>query len=126
MTAVTPFHPRTSGLNAKLAWGEWAAYLSPAGYADMHDIEYNAMREAAAVFDVSPLYKYIVIGARRRPARRPRHHPGRHQASRSARSPTPRGATRRGKVIDDGTVARLDETQLPVDGGRPAVPVAAA
>ena len=29
----------------------------------MHDIEYTAVREAAAVFDVSPLYKYIVVGA---------------------------------------------------------------
>ena len=62
MTAVSPFPPRTAGLNSKMAWSEWATYLSPAGYADMHDIEYTAVREAAAVFDVSPLYKYIVSG----------------------------------------------------------------
>ena len=34
----------------------------PAVYADFHDIEYNAIREAAALIDVSPLYKYVVSG----------------------------------------------------------------
>jgi len=111
MTALSPFHPRTSGLNAKHAWSEWATYLSPAGYADMHDIEYTAVREAAGVFDVSPLYKYIVSGP---------------DSVRLVDRVITRDATRidvgqvaytpwcdeAGKVIDDGTVARLDETRF--------------
>jgi aminomethyltransferase len=58
----TAFHPRTSEMNEKLAWGEWSGYHAAAVYADFHDIEYNAIREAAAAIDVSPLYKYIVSG----------------------------------------------------------------
>ena len=62
MSVGTAFHPRTSTMNEKLAWGEWSGYHAAAVYADFHDIEYNAIREAAAVIDVSPLYKYVVAG----------------------------------------------------------------
>jgi glycine cleavage system T protein (aminomethyltransferase) len=111
MTAVSPFHPRTSGLNAKLAWSEWATYLSPAGYADMHDIEYTAVREAAAVFDVSPLYKYIVSGpdAVRLVDRVITRDATRIQVGQVAYTPW---CDEAGKVIDDGTVGRLDETRF--------------
>ena len=111
MTAVSPFHPRTSGLNAKLAWSEWATYLSPAGYADMHDIEYTAVREAAAVFDVSPLYKYIVSGpdAVRLVDRVITRDATRIQVGQVAYTPW---CDEAGKVVDDGTVARLDETRF--------------
>ncbi|MGZ4431375.1 MAG: aminomethyl transferase family protein, partial [Gaiellales bacterium] len=108
MSVGTPFFPRTSELNRKLAWGEWAGYHAAAVYADFHDIEYTALREAAAVFDVSPLYKYVVSGP---------------DAGRLVDRVITRDATRLavgqvyytpwcdegGKVIDDGTVARLDE-----------------
>ena len=55
MSVGTVFYPRESELNAHLAWGEWSGYHSAAVYADFHDIEYNAIREAAGVVDVSPL-----------------------------------------------------------------------
>ncbi len=58
----TAFHPRTSLLNRKMSWREWAGYYAASQYADHHDIEYNAIREAAALIDVSPLYKYRVSG----------------------------------------------------------------
>ena len=45
------------------------------GYADAHDIEYNAIREAAALIDVSPLYKYRRRRAGCAPPGRPGHHP---------------------------------------------------
>ena len=54
MSVGTVFYPRESELNAHLAWGEWSGYHSAAVYADFHDIEYNAIREAAGVVDVSP------------------------------------------------------------------------
>jgi len=111
VSAGTPFHERTAPLNRKLAWGDWAGYLAAAAYADDHDIEYNAIRQAAALIDVSPLYKYLVTGP---------------DAARLVDRVISRDATRlevgqvyytpwcdeRGKVVDDGTVARLDETSF--------------
>src|SRR5213594_5064789 len=58
----TAFHPRTSPLNRKMQWREWSGYFAASAYADAPDIEYNAIREAAALIDVSPLYKYEVTG----------------------------------------------------------------
>jgi aminomethyltransferase len=58
----SPFHERTAPLNRKQQWREWSGYWASSTYADAHDIEYNAIREAAALIDVSPLYKYKVTG----------------------------------------------------------------
>src|SRR5688572_31525943 len=58
----TAFHPATAPLNRKQRWREWSGYYASSVYADAHDIEYNAIREAAALIDVSPLYKYEVSG----------------------------------------------------------------
>jgi aminomethyltransferase len=104
----TAFHPRTAPLNRKMQWREWSGYYASSVYADAHDIEYNAIREAAALIDVSPLYKYRVHG----PA-----------AARLVDRVITRDATRlapgrvfytpwcdeHGKVIDDGTVHALDD-----------------
>ncbi len=108
MSVGTPFHPRTSPLNRKMQWREWSGYFASRVYADAHDIEYNAIREAAALIDVSPLYKYIVSGP---------------DALRLVDRVVTRDATKmpvggviytpwcdeNGKVVDDGTVHRLDE-----------------
>jgi aminomethyltransferase len=106
----TAFHPRTAPLNRKMQWREWSGYFASSVYADFHDIEYNAIREAAALIDVSPLYKYIVSGP---------------DATRLVDRVITRDATKlaiggvyytpwcdeNGKVVDDGTVHRLDEQQ---------------
>ncbi|HYM83781.1 MAG TPA: aminomethyltransferase family protein [Candidatus Dormibacteraeota bacterium] len=106
MSLGTPFHPRTAPLNRKLQWREWSGYLASSAYADALDIEYNAIREAAALIDVSPLYKYRVSGP---------------DAARLVDRVITRDATKlrvgqvyytpwcdeRGAVIDDGTVHRL-------------------
>ena len=108
MSLGTAFHPRTAPLNRKLQWREWSGYLASSTYADAHDIEYNAIREAAALIDVSPLHKYRVTGP---------------HALRLVDRVVTRDATKlavggviytpwcdeHGKVIDDGTVHRLDE-----------------
>ena len=62
MSVGTAFHPATAPLNRKQQWREWSGYFASSAYADAHDIEYNAIREAAALIDVSPLYKYVVSG----------------------------------------------------------------
>src|SRR5437879_12928679 len=58
----TAFYARQRELNRHEVWGEWAGYFAAQVYADFHDIEYSAIREAAAVIDTSPLYKYVVAG----------------------------------------------------------------
>ena len=108
MSVGTAFHPRTAPLNRKMQWREWSGYFASSVYADFHDIEYNAIREAAALIDVSPLHKYLVTGP---------------DATRLVDRVITRDATRlavggvvytpwcdeHGKVVDDGTVHRLDE-----------------
>jgi aminomethyltransferase len=98
-------------LNQKQQWREWSGYLAASVYADHHDIEYNAIREAAALIDVSPLYKYLVEG---------------RDAERLVDRVITRDATRiavgqvvytswcdeDGKVLDDGTVTRLDDQRF--------------
>ena len=77
-------------------------------YELVHDREYAAIRNAAALFDVSPLYKYLISGP---------------DAARLLDRMVTRDVTRcrvgqvlytswcdrHGKVIDDGTVSRLSE-----------------
>ena len=63
MSVGTAFHPATAPLNRKQQWREWSGYFASSVYADAHDIEYNAIREAAALIDVSPLFKYTIGGA---------------------------------------------------------------
>ena len=84
MSVGTAFHPRTAPLNRKMQWREWSGYFASSRYADAHDIEYNAIREAAALIDVSPLFKYRVAGPDAHALRRPGHHPRRDQARRRA------------------------------------------
>lgn len=111
MSVGTAFHPRTAELNRRMSWGEWAGYFAAQVYADFHDIEYNAIREQAALIDVSPLCKYRVSGP---------------DAVRLVDRVITRDATRiavgqvaytpwcdeDGKVIDDGTVARRGESEF--------------
>jgi aminomethyltransferase len=108
MSVGTAFHPRTAELNRKMQWREWSGYFASSVYADFHDIEYNAIREAAALIDVSPLFKYRVGGP---------------DAGRLVDRVITRDATKlvpgtvfytpwcdeHGKVIDDGTVHHLDD-----------------
>ena len=58
----TPFHVRTAALSEGQAWRRWAGYVVASAYELSHDREYHAIRSAAALFDVSPLYKYLITG----------------------------------------------------------------
>src|SRR5687768_10141731 len=58
----TPVHERAVAENLTGEWTEWAGYLSAPSYALSPDIEYAAVREAAGLIDVSPLFKYRVAG----------------------------------------------------------------
>ena len=108
MSIGTAFHPVTAPLNRKQQWREWSGYFASSAYADAHDIEYNAIREAAALIDVSPLYKYVVGGpdARRLVDRVITRDATKLSPGRVFYTPW---CDEHGKVIDDGTVHGLDD-----------------
>jgi len=62
MPIGTPFHPRTAALCASHNWRTWSGYFVASSYDVMHDYEYHAIRNTAALIDVSPLFKYDVRG----------------------------------------------------------------
>ena len=113
MTVGSAFYPRQQELNTKLAWGEWSGYHAPAVYADFHDIEYNAVREAAGVVDTSPLYKYLVRGpdAARLMDRVMTRDISALRVDRVLYTPW---CDEDGKLIDDGTIARLGDHEFRV------------
>jgi aminomethyltransferase len=110
MSIGTPLHARTSALNRKLQWREWSGYWASSTYADAHDIEYNAIREAAALIDVSPLSKYRVAGpdATRLVDRVITRDVSKLRVGQVYYTPW---CDEHGKVIDDGTVHRLAENE---------------
>jgi glycine cleavage system T protein (aminomethyltransferase) len=107
----TPFHERTFALCESLSYRDWSGYYTVSTYETHHEHEYNAIRNAAALIDISPLFKYIVSGpdAARLVDR---------VITRDVRSMdvgqvfyTP-WCDEQGAVIDDGTVSRLDEQRF--------------
>jgi aminomethyltransferase len=104
----TAFHPRTFALCESLNFREWSGYYAVSAYETHHEHEYNAIRNAAGLIDISPLFKYRVSGP---------------DATRLVDRVITRDAHRmavgqvwytpwcdeQGKVIDDGTVTRLGE-----------------
>ena len=59
---TTPFHERTSSLCLPQNWRRWAGYIAAGSYDLTLDREYWAIRNAAALIDVTPLMKYLVRG----------------------------------------------------------------
>jgi len=107
MLKTTPFHPRTATLCVSHAWRRWAGYAVASAYALTHEREYHAIRSAAALLDITPLYKYLVRGtdAVRLLDRIATRDVGRAQVGQVLYTPWCDAA---GKVLDDGTIARLD------------------
>jgi aminomethyltransferase len=102
------FHERTLPLCESLNYRDWSGYYAVSAYETHHEHEYNAIRNAAALIDVSPLFKYMITG---------------RDATKLVDRLITRDATKlavgqviytpwcdeQGKVIDDGTVSRLGE-----------------
>jgi aminomethyltransferase len=57
----TPFHPRTSALNTLNEWHRWKDYTTADAYFDQA-LEYAAIRNACAVFDLTPMTKHLITG----------------------------------------------------------------
>jgi len=104
----TAVHARTFALCESLNYREWSGYYTVSAYEAHHEHEYNAIRNAAALIDVTPLFKYLVTGpdATKLVNR---------IIARDIRKVSPGQVIyccwcdEQGKVIDDGTISRLDE-----------------
>jgi aminomethyltransferase len=114
----TAFYPRQQELNRKQVWGEWAGYFAAQVYADFHDIEYSAIREAAAVIDTTPLYKYLVLGrdADRLLDRVMTRDVSKVRVDQVIYTPW---CDEDGKVLDDGTITRLADDEYRVTSADP-------
>ena len=108
MSVGTPFHERTAPLNVKQQWREWSGYFAASAYDHAHIHEYTAIRNSVALIDVSPLYKYLVRGpdAVALIDRVITRDASRIKPGQVIYTPW---CDEHGKVIDDGTVARLDD-----------------
>ncbi len=108
MLRTTPFHPRTAPLCEAQNWRRWAGYLAASSYELTHDREYYAIRNSAALLDVSPLFKYHIEGpdAARLLDRIVTRNVGKAAVGQVLYTTWCDGD---GKVIDDGTVSRLDD-----------------
>ena len=118
MSVGTAFYPRQRELNRKQVWGEWAGYFAAQVYADFHDIEYSAIRDAVAVIDTTPLYKYVVHGpgAVRLLDRVMTRDISKMQVDQVIYTPW---CDEDGKMLDDGTVTRLGEHEFRVTAADP-------
>jgi len=106
----TAFHERTLALCESLSYREWSGYYTVSVYEMTHEHEYNAIRNSAALIDISPLFKYRITGA---------------DATKFVNRVITRDINKvavdqviyccwcdpEGKVVDDGTITRLGENE---------------
>jgi len=106
----TAFHERTLALCESLNYREWSGYYTVSVYEMHHEHEYNAIRNSAALIDISPLFKYRVTGRDatklvNRVIARDIHKVAVDQVIYCC------WCDPQGKVIDDGTITRLGENE---------------
>src|SRR5215510_10123333 len=111
MPIGSPLHERTLALCESLNYREWSGYYAVSAYEGHHEHEYNAIRNAAALIDVSPLFKYMITGrdAPRLVDRIITRDVSKMSVGQVFYTPW---CDERGHVIDDGTVSRLGETRF--------------
>jgi len=104
----TAVHERTFPLCESLNYREWSGYYAVSAYEAHHEHEYNAIRNAAALIDISPLFKYRLSGkdATRLVDRIVTRDLRKVSVGSVIYTPW---CDEHGKVIDDGTVSRLQE-----------------
>lgn len=120
MPIGTPFHARTAALSASQSWRHWSGYFVASSYDVVHDYEYHAIRNTAALIDITPLYKYDIRGkdALRfldRLVTRDAAKCAVHQAIYTC------WCNEEGKVIQDGTAFRLAEDYFRVHLADPSL-----
>jgi aminomethyltransferase len=110
MPIGTAFHERTFPLCQSLNYREWSGYYTVSAYETHHEHEYNAIRNAAALIDITPLYKYLITG---RDATKLVNRIITRDINKVAKGQVIYccWCDEQGKVIDDGTITRLDENR---------------
>ncbi|MGH7618449.1 MAG: aminomethyltransferase family protein [Gemmatimonadaceae bacterium] len=118
MLKSTPFHLRTAPLVRAQTWRRWAGHQVASAYEPHPDREYAAIRNAAALIDVSPLHKYHLTGpsAARLLDRMVTRNVRKCAVGQVLYTPW---CDARGKVIDDGTISRLDDTTFRLTSAEP-------
>jgi aminomethyltransferase len=108
MPIGTAFHERTFDLCESLSYREWSGYYAVSSYELHHEHEYNAIRNASALIDITPLFKYRLTGkdATRLVDRVITRDMQKVKVGQVVYTPW---CDEQGKVIDDGTVSRLEE-----------------
>ena len=116
----TPFHARTAPLILGQTWRRWAGHAAASAYDWTHEREYAAIRNAAALIDVSPLHKYMIRGrdSARLLDRMVTRNVVRTKVGQVLYTPW---CDAHGKVIDDGTISRLDETTFRLTSAEPSL-----
>jgi len=104
----TAVHEKTLALCESLNYRDWSGYYAVSAYETHHEHEYNAIRNAAGLIDVSPLYKYRVSGpdATRLVDRIVTRDLRKVSVGQVIYTPW---CDEQGRTIDDGTVSRLEE-----------------
>jgi aminomethyltransferase len=120
MPVGTPFHPRTSELCTSFFYKDWAGYYTVCSYDTCHEREYYALRNAAGLIDVSPLFKYEVYG-KDAAAFLSRVMVKDINKLKVGRCTYLCWCDDQGKVLDDGTVSRLDDTYFRVTAAEPTL-----
>ena len=120
MPIGTPVHERTFALCESLNYREWSGYYAVSAYEGHHEHEYNAIRNASALIDVSPLFKYLITGsdAARFMDRIITRDVAKMAVGQVYYTPW---CDERGKVIDDGTVSRLEERVFRLTAADPSL-----
>ena len=120
MPIGTAVHDRTSRLCESMNYREWSGYYAVSVYEMHHEHEYNAIRNACALIDVTPLYKYRISGK---------------DATKFVNRVITRDINKvaigqviyccwcdeQGKVIDDGTISRLGENSYRWTAADPSI-----
>src|SRR5262245_2353124 len=120
MPLESPFHARIAPLCTSYAWKHWGGYYAVNHFGETHLTEYWAFREACAVTDVTPLFKYEIAG---RDAARllSRMLVRGVESLRVGRVAYSCWCDEAGKVIDDGTLSRLGEERFFLTAAEPTL-----
>jgi aminomethyltransferase len=116
----TPFHERVAALCLPQNFRRWAGFITVGSYDLGLEREYWAIRDAAALIDISPLMKYVIEGP---------------DAARLLDRITPRNIAKlsvgqvfytgwcddEGKLLDDGTITRLGEQSFRLTSAEPSL-----
>ena len=101
-----------------MAWKEWGGYYAACSYETTHEFEYFAFRHAAGLLDATPLFKYDVRG-QDAAAFLSRVMVKDISRLRIGRVAYVCWCTDQGKIVDDGTVMRLEEDRFFVTASEP-------